>query len=179
MSYAIIAIGGKQHRVREGERLLVDRLAVEEGKVFHPEILMIGGDGESLLGAGELKGQQVTARVTAHVLGKKVIVGKHKQRTGYRRRNGMRPRLSSIQIESIGKRPTRAAKAAPAAEATPGAEVSAPKRAARARAAAQPKPEETAAPKRPARKPKAESATSDESPATPPRRTTRKKATEE
>ena len=159
MSYAIIAIGGKQHRVREGEWLLVDRLAVEEGKTFHPDVLMIGGDGVALLGADELKGQQVTARVTAHLLGKKVIVGKHKQRTGYRRRNGARARLSRIEIESIGKRATRApakaAAAAAAAEVSPAAAEPAPeKKPARPRAPRAPKPETTAAekPKRPVRK---------------------------
>ena len=51
---------------------------------------------------------QVTVRVTEHLLGKKVIVGKHRQRTGYRRRNGFRARLSKIEIESIGTaRPAR------------------------------------------------------------------------
>jgi large subunit ribosomal protein L21 len=102
MSYAIITVGGKQHRVREGERLLVDRLPHAEGKTFHPEVLLLGGEPEALLGPDELKGNQVTARVTAHVLGKKMIVGKHKQRTGYRRRNGFRARLTQIEIESIG-----------------------------------------------------------------------------
>ncbi len=159
MGYAIITIGGKQHRVREGEWLLVDRLAVAEGKTFHPDVLMIGGDGSTLLGAEELKGQQVIARVTAHVLGKKVIVGKHKQRTGYRRRNGARARLSRIEIESIGKRPTRAAaaKAAPQtdAAATPEAAEEKPARARAPRAA---KPDAAAAekPKRPARRKAAE-----------------------
>jgi large subunit ribosomal protein L21 len=123
MSYAIIAVGGKQHRVREGERLLVDRLPYEEGKTFHPELLLLGGESEALLDKAELKGKQVTARVTAHVLGKKVIVGKHKQRTGYRRRNGFRARLTQIEIESIGvakparrtRKKTEAAAAQPAA----------------------------------------------------------------
>ena len=64
---------------------------------------MLGGDGEPKLG-DELKGQQVTAKVAAHVLGKKVIVGKHRRRTGYRRRNGHRSRLSQIEIQSIGKK---------------------------------------------------------------------------
>jgi large subunit ribosomal protein L21 len=153
MSYAIITIGGKQHRVREGEWLLVDRLAVAEGKTFHPDVLMIGGDGSTLLGADELKGQQVTARVTAHVLGKKVIVGKHKQRTGYRRRNGARARLSRIEIESIGKRPARAtaAKAAPQPKAAAGEETE--KKPARARTPRAPKtdaavPEKPASPSR-------------------------------
>src|ERR1044072_2572016 len=100
-SYAIISLGGKQYRVREGERLLVDRLPHDEGKTFHPDLVMLGGDGEPKLGDA-LKGAQVTAKVSAHVLGKKVIVGKHRRRTGYRRRNGHRSRLSQIEIQSIG-----------------------------------------------------------------------------
>jgi large subunit ribosomal protein L21 len=109
-AYAVIAVGGKQYRVREGERLLVDRLAVDEGKTFHPDLLLLAGDDEPKLG-DKLKGQQVTAKVSAHVLGKKVIVGKHKRRTGYRRRNGHRSRLSQIEIQTIGGKATRAAPA--------------------------------------------------------------------
>jgi large subunit ribosomal protein L21 len=105
-SYAIISLGGKQYRVREGERLLVDRLPHDEGKTFHPDLVMLGGDGEPTLGDA-LKGAQVTAKVSAHVLGEKVIVGKHRRRTGYRRRNGHRSRLSQIEIQSIGKKATR------------------------------------------------------------------------
>jgi len=115
MIYAIISLGGKQYRVREGEYLLVERLPYEEGKTFSPDLLMVGGDGDTLLGKDELKGQQVTALLAAHVLGKKVIVGKHRQRTGYRRRNGHRSRLSRIEIQSIGKQASRStAKRAPA-----------------------------------------------------------------
>lgn len=107
MTYAIISLGGKQYRVREGEHLLVERLPYDEGKTFQPDILLLGGDGDAKLGADELKGQQVTAKVAEHVLGKKVIVGKHKRRTGYRRRNGHRSRLTRIEIESIGKKAAR------------------------------------------------------------------------
>ena len=110
MSYAIIRVGGKQHRVREGEYLLVDRLAIDEGAVFQPEVLLIGGDGDTRIG-DDLGGAQVSARVRAHVKGKKVIVGKHRRRTGYRRRNGFRASLSEIVIESIGaKKPARASR---------------------------------------------------------------------
>ena len=104
--YAIIAVGGKQYRVREGEYLLVDRVPVEQGKTFHPDLLLLGGDGDPKLGDG-LKGQQVTAKVAEHVLGEKVIVGKHKRRTGYRRRNGHRSRLTKIEIQSIMKKATK------------------------------------------------------------------------
>jgi large subunit ribosomal protein L21 len=105
--YAVIAVGGKQYRVREGERLLVDRISVDAGKTFHPDLLLLGGDGEPKLG-DKLKGSQVAAKVSAHVLGEKVIVGKHKRRTGYRRRNGHRSRLSQIEIQTIGKQASRA-----------------------------------------------------------------------
>ena len=120
-SYAIISLGGKQYRVREGERLLVDRLPHDEGKTFHPDLVMLGGDGDPKLGDA-LKGAQVTAKVSAHVLGKKVIVGKHRRRTGYRRRNGHRSRLSQIEIQSIGtgsKRTTAAPKKEEAPAAAP------------------------------------------------------------
>jgi large subunit ribosomal protein L21 len=113
-TYAIIAVGGKQYRVREGERLLVDRVPYDEGKTFHPDILLLGGDGEPKLG-DKVKGEQVTAKVAAHVLGEKVIIGKHRRRTGYRRRNGHRSRLSRIEIQSIA---TKKATRQPAAKKT-------------------------------------------------------------
>jgi large subunit ribosomal protein L21 len=122
MTYAIITLGGKQYRVREGERLLVERLPYEEGKTFHPDLLLLGGDGEPKLGESELKGQQVTAKVAEHVLGKKIVVGKHKRRTGYRRRNGHRSRLTRIEIESIGKKATRTTTAKKPAAEKPAAE---------------------------------------------------------
>jgi large subunit ribosomal protein L21 len=114
-TYAVIAVGGKQYRVREGEWLLVDRLAVDEGKTFHPDVLLLGGDGEPKLG-DNLKGQQVTAKVTEHVLGEKVIVGKHKRRTGYRRRNGHRSHLSRIEIQAIGNTRGRSPSSTPQKE---------------------------------------------------------------
>jgi len=106
MSYAIISLGGKQYRVREGQRLLVDRLPHGEGKTFHPDLLLVGGDGAPDLAP---KGVNVTARVVGHVLGEKVRIGKYRPKSGYRRHTGYRSRLSQIEIESIGAK--RAAKA--------------------------------------------------------------------
>ena len=106
MSYAVISIGNKQYRVREGQRLLVDRLPHDEGKTFQPDLIMLGGDGDAKLGS-DLKGQQVTVKVAEHVKGKKIIVGKHKRRTGYKRRNGFRASLTRIEVQSIGASRTR------------------------------------------------------------------------
>ena len=137
MTYAIIGIGGKQYRVQEGQRLLVDRLPHEEGKTFNPDVLLLGGDGEPKLG-DDAKGTKVTAVVSEHVLGKKVIVGKHRQRTGYRRRNGHRSRLTQIEIQSIG---AKTARRAPAKKAETAEEK--PKAAAKPRAKAAAKPRTT------------------------------------
>ena len=128
MSYAVISIGNKQYRVREGQRLLVDRLPHDEGKTFHPDLIMLGGDGDAKLGS-DLKGQQVTVKVAEHVKGKKIIVGKHKRRTGYKRRNGFRASLTRIEVQSIGASRTRSTAAKKETEAsTTGAKPAAPKK---------------------------------------------------
>jgi large subunit ribosomal protein L21 len=114
MSYAIISLGGKQYRVREGERLLDDRLAVEEGKTIHPEVLMLGGDGTFELAP---KSTQVTARVVGSPLGQKIRIGKYKPKSGYKRHTGFRAKLSQIEIESIGGK--AAAKKAAAKQEAP------------------------------------------------------------
>jgi large subunit ribosomal protein L21 len=128
MSYAVISIGNKQYRVREGQRLLVDRLPHDEGKTFHPDLIMLGGDGDAKLGS-DLKGQQVTVKVAEHVKGKKIIVGKHKRRTGYKRRNGFRASLTRIEVQSIGATRTRSTAAKKETEAsTAEAKPAAPKK---------------------------------------------------
>ena len=104
-SYAVIKVGGKQYRVQEGERLLVDRVKTDEGKTFHPTLLMLGGDGKIDFAAKT----QVTARVVGHVLGEKVRIGKYKPKSGYKKHTGYRSRLTQIEIESIGGAAKRAA----------------------------------------------------------------------
>ena len=96
--YAIIKLGGKQYVVREGEKLLVDRLPVDEQKTFKPEVIFEGGDGKAELSP---KGT-VTAKVLGHFKGEKIRIGKYRRRTGYRRHIGHRSHLTQIQIESIG-----------------------------------------------------------------------------
>ena len=140
MTYAIISLGGKQYRVREGERLLVDRVKQAEGKTFHPEILLVGGDGKTELAP---KGIQVTAKVVAQPLGEKIRIGKYRPKNGYRRHTGFRARLSQIEIESIGKRA-----AAKTAEEKPAARPKATAAEAKpAKTPAKPKAQAKAAPK--------------------------------
>ena len=131
MSYAIISVGGKQHRVREGEKLLVERLGVDEGKTFEPPVLMLGGNGDPDLSP---KAGTVTVRVVGHVLGKKIRIGKYKKRTGYRKHTGHRSKLTQIEVESIGAKKRAAPKKDTAAVTE-----DKPKAAAKKPAAAKPK----------------------------------------
>lgn len=113
-TYAIISVGGKQYRVREGEKLLVDRLAHGEGKTFNPAVLLVGGGGaETQISPKDFT---VTARVVADVKGEKIRIGKYRPKNGYKKHTGFRASLSQIEIESIGGK-KRAETAKPKAEA--------------------------------------------------------------
>ena len=122
MTYAIISLGGKQYRVQEGEKLVVDRIATEQGKTLNPDVLLFGDDKKTEYAP---KGVTVTARVVGHVRGEKIRIGKYRRRTGYKRHTGFRAALSELQIEKIGARgssakaePAAKPAAAPATEAT-------------------------------------------------------------
>jgi len=104
-TYAIIRLGNKQHKVRNGETLVVDRLHTDEGKSFEPDVLL-----------GDTK---VTATVIAHERGPKIRIGKYRKRTGYKRHNGYRSATSRVQISLGGARAAAPAKK----EATPKAVV--------------------------------------------------------
>jgi len=137
-SYAIISVGGKQYRVREGERLLVDRLKTDEGKTFNPDVLFLGGDGGGTLSPRT----QVTAKVVGHVLGDKIRIGKRRPKSGYRKQTGFRAHLSQIEIQSIGgaAKRTTAAPAPAAEQEAPAPKAKAEPKAAPAAAAPAPAP---------------------------------------
>ncbi len=116
-TYAIISVGGKQYRVHEGEKLLVDRLKHGAGNTFEPAVLLIGGDGGTDLSPSAT----VTARVVADVKGDKIRIGKYRPKNGYKKHTGFRASLSQIEIESIGGK-----KRAPAKQAEKAAKAEAP-----------------------------------------------------
>jgi large subunit ribosomal protein L21 len=117
-SYAIISLGGKQYRVQEGERLLVDRLREDEGATLQPRVLLVGGNGAPDLAPSTT----VTARVVGHELGEKIRIGKYRRRTGYKKHAGHRSKLTRIEIESIGAAKRAKAAAKPKTDAEPAAE---------------------------------------------------------
>ena len=152
--YAVIKIGGKQYRVEEGQKLLVDRQPHAAGDAFTPDVLMTGGD-EVVTDRSKLDGA-VSVQVVEHLRGEKIRVFKFKPKRGYKKMRGHRSELTRISVESIGgsSRPKRAParKAEPEkAEAKPAEEKAKPKAAAKPRAAAKPK---AAGAEKPAAKPR-------------------------
>src|SRR5688572_23919500 len=137
MTYAIIKVAGKQYRVREGERLLVDRLAHDDGATFSPTVLLVGGGDDA---PALDPSTTVTAKVLGQVKGPKIRIGKYRKRTGYRRHTGFRASLTQIEIEQIGDGKKRAPKKDEPAKAD--AEVKKPKASTAPAPVAEPEPQE-------------------------------------
>jgi large subunit ribosomal protein L21 len=115
--YAIVKTGGKQYRVEQGQTLLVERLAVEEGGNVALQPLMYRSE-ETVLDKAGLEQVEVTAKVLEHVRGEKLRVFKFKPKRGYKRRTGHRQELTRIEVTAItaGKAKAKAAARAKAAE---------------------------------------------------------------
>ena len=98
--YAIIATGGKQYKVAEGDVIRVEKLGVEAGEtVTFDQVLAVSNDG---LKVGEdVKNASVTASVVGNGKGKKVIVYKYKRKTGYHKKNGHRQQYTEVKIEKL------------------------------------------------------------------------------
>ena len=101
--YAIIATGGKQYKVAEGDVVRVEKLEAAEGdQVVFDKVLLIGGE-ETVIGSPVIDGAKVTATVTGNGKGEKVIVYKYKRKTGYHKKNGHRQLFTEVKIDSIAK----------------------------------------------------------------------------
>ena len=99
--YAIIATGGKQYKVSEGDIITIEKLGVEAGeKVTFDQVLAVSGD-EMKDGNPTVDGATVEASVVKEGRGKKVIVYKYKRKTGYHKKNGHRQAFTQVKIEKI------------------------------------------------------------------------------
>jgi len=100
--YAIVATGGKQYRVKEGEKLRVEKLSADAGdKVVLDQVLLVGEGEDVKVGAPFLKGAKVTATVTENGRGDKVKIVKFRRRKHSRRTMGHRQSYTEIEITGI------------------------------------------------------------------------------
>ena len=98
--YAIIATGGKQYKVSEGDVIKVEKLDAEPGATVTFDQVVAVSDKE-LKVAGDVANANVTATVMEQSRGKKVIVYKYKRKTGYHKKNGHRQAYTQVKIEKI------------------------------------------------------------------------------
>ena len=100
--YAIIATGGKQYRVSEGDVIFVEKLSgeVDDALVF-TDVLTVVQDGDVKIGAPFIEGAKVTAKVLKQDKNKKIIIYKYKSKANYRRKTGHRQPYPKVSIEKI------------------------------------------------------------------------------
>ncbi len=100
--YAVIKNGGRQYKVSAGERLEVNRLAVEDGaQIRIAEVMLIGGADQPMIGAPYVENAEVLATVLGQARGEKLIVFKYKSKKRYRHRRGHRQELTVLSIDDI------------------------------------------------------------------------------
>ena len=98
--YAIIATGGKQYKVSEGDEIRVEKLDAAEGdKVTFDNVIAIS-DG-SLKAGKDVASAKVTGTVVKQDRAKKVIVYRYKRKSGYHNKNGHRQPFTAVKIDSI------------------------------------------------------------------------------
>jgi large subunit ribosomal protein L21 len=101
--YAVIASGGKQAKVSEGEQVHVELLDAEQGsEVSLTPVLVVDGD-VVLATPAQLSGASVTGKVVGWAQGPKIDGFTYKRRTNQRRRFGHRQKYHVIEITSIKK----------------------------------------------------------------------------
>ena len=103
MSYAIIQTGGKQHKVKAGEILKIERLegSKPETKIEFKEILAYGNDKTIEVGSPLVDGAKVEADIIENGKNRTVLIFKKRRRQNSRRKNGHRQEYSMIRINKI------------------------------------------------------------------------------
>ena len=100
--YAIIAAGGKQYRVSQGDVIYIDKVDQEADSAISFDVLLIGGDDGIKVGNPVLDGAKVEGKVVSQVKGEKIRIYKYKSKKNYHRRAGHRQSYTKVEITAIG-----------------------------------------------------------------------------
>ena len=102
MPYAVIKTGGKQYRVEPGDVIRVEFLPGEVGtEVSFSEVLLRSTDAGLTIGSPTVSDAQVSARILHQGRARKILVYKKKRRKNYRRRQGHRQHLTTVQVLAV------------------------------------------------------------------------------
>ncbi len=99
--YAIIAAGGRQYRVSQGDVIYIDKVNQEVDSVLSFDVLMIGGEGDVKVGTPVLEGAKVEGKVLAQVKGEKITVFKYKSKKDSKRKIGHRQPYTRVEITKV------------------------------------------------------------------------------
>jgi len=99
--YAIIATGGKQYKVAEGDIIKVEKLGAQAGEAITFDQVLVVNNGSLVVGNPTVSGATVSASVIAEGRAKKVVVYRYKSKTGYHKKNGHRQAFTQVKIEKI------------------------------------------------------------------------------
>lgn len=99
--YAVIATGGKQYKVSEGDIIRVEKLGVEAGNAVTFDQVLAVNNGSLVVGNPTVANATVSASVVKEGRGKKIVVYKYKRKTGYHKKNGHRQSFTEVKIEKI------------------------------------------------------------------------------
>lgn len=118
--YAVVESGGKQHKVRQGELVHVEKIEGNPGELITLESVLLVSEGDSIhVGSPMIEGARVTGEIVEQGKARKIVVLKKKRRKGYRRKQGHRQLFTCLKIKEI----TVPEGAAPMIEADPTSKV--------------------------------------------------------
>ncbi len=98
--YAIIATGGKQYRVSQGDVIYIEKVNQDVDSTISFDVLMIGGE-EVKVGNPTVEGAKVEGKVVAQVKGEKIVIYKYKSKKNYHRKAGHRQPYTKVEITAI------------------------------------------------------------------------------
>lgn len=100
--YAIIATGGKQYRVSEGDVIYIEKIDAQVDSTVSFDVLLMGNDGDVKIGTPVVEGVKVDGKVVGQIRGEKIVVYKYKSKKNYRRKQGHRQPYTKVEITKIG-----------------------------------------------------------------------------
>ena len=99
--YAIIAAGGRQYRVSQGDVIFIDKVDQAVDSVLSFDVLMTGGEGDVKVGNPVIAGARVEGKIVAQVKGEKIHVYKYKSKKNYNKLTGHRQPYTKVEITAI------------------------------------------------------------------------------
>ena len=100
--YAIIATGGKQYRVSEGDVIYIEKIDAQVDSTVSFDVLLMGNDGDVKIGTPVVEGVKVEGKVVGQIRGEMIVVYKYKSKKNYRRKQGHRQPYTKVEITKIG-----------------------------------------------------------------------------